>query len=61
MTHQVASLKRQLEFSQMQVGELQAAGQATADAICQPDLPPVDVDVEQKCCEVGLFTCGIAR
>jgi len=60
VTGQVASLKRQLEFSQMQVSELQ---QANADARCRSESQPVDVNDQQRLSEQSLqvrqFTCVI--
>jgi len=45
MTGQVASLKRQLEFSQMQVSELH---QANADARCRSESQAADVNDQQS-------------
>ena len=59
-TGQVASLKRQLEFSQMQVSELQ---QANADARCRSESQAVDVNDQQRLSEQSLqvrqLTCVI--
>jgi len=58
LTHQVASLKRQLEFSQMQVSELQ---QTSADVRNSSEMHEVDAGVQCKLSTPGLqvsrFTC----
>ena len=59
MTCQVASLKRQLEFSQMQVSELQ---QASTNVRCCSERLAVDGNVQQRLSgqtsHVSLFTCS---